>query len=87
MLSLKDRSKEIRGSIPPKKSSYCMLSKTRESLRDSKKRSMIETVIDVAIGFVMYLPINFLILPLFAEQISNYDILGSCNRYRLQCNR
>ena len=53
-----------------------MLSKTRESLRDSKKRSMIETVIDVAIGFVMYLPINFLILPLFAEQISNYDILG-----------
>tara|TARA_B110001454_G_scaffold47910_1_gene47256 strand:+ start:186 stop:440 length:255 start_codon:yes stop_codon:yes gene_type:complete len=53
-----------------------MLSKTRESLRDSKKRSMIETVTDVAIGFVMYLPINFLILPLFAEQISNYDILG-----------
>jgi len=53
-----------------------MLSKTRESLRDSKKRSMIETAIDVAIGFVMYLPINFLILPLFAEQISSYDILG-----------
>ena len=53
-----------------------MLSKTKESLRDSKKRSMIETVTDVAIGFVMYLPINFLILPLFAEQISSYDILG-----------
>ena len=53
-----------------------MLSKTRESLRDSKKRSMIETVIDVLIGFVLYLPINFLILPLFAEQISSYDILG-----------
>ncbi len=53
-----------------------MLSKTRESLRDSKKKSMIETVIDVLIGFVMYLPINFLILPLFAEQISSYDVLG-----------
>ena len=53
-----------------------MLSKTRESLRDSKKRSMIETVIDVLIGFVMYLPINFLIMPLLAEQISSYDILG-----------
>ena len=53
-----------------------MLSKTRESLRDSKKKSMIETVIDVLIGFIMYLPINFLILPLFAEQISSYDILG-----------
>ena len=53
-----------------------MLSKTRESLRDSKKKAMIETAIDVTIGFVMYLPINFLILPLFAEQISSYDILG-----------
>ena len=53
-----------------------MLSKTSESLRDSKKKSMIETVIDVLIGFVMYLPINFLILPLFAEQISSYDVLG-----------
>ena len=53
-----------------------MLSKTRESLKDSKKKSMIETVIDVLIGFVMYLPINFLVLPLFAEQISSYDILG-----------
>ena len=53
-----------------------MLSKTSESLRDSKKKSMIETVIDVLIGFVMYLPINFLVLPLFAEQISSYDILG-----------
>ena len=53
-----------------------MLSKTRESLRDSKKKSMIETVTDVAIGFVMYLPINFLILPLFAEQISSYDVMG-----------
>ena len=53
-----------------------MLINTRESLRDSKKRSMIETVIDVVIGFVLYLPINFLILPLFAEQISSYDVLG-----------
>ena len=53
-----------------------MLSNTRKSLRDSKKRSMIETVIDVVIGFVLYLPINFLILPLFAEQISNYDVMG-----------
>ena len=53
-----------------------MLINTRESLRDSKKRSMIETVIDVVIGFVLYLPINFLILPLFAEQISSYDVMG-----------
>ena len=50
-----------------------MLSKT---IRDSKKRSLIETAIDAGIGFVLYLPINFGILPLFAEQISSYDILG-----------
>ena len=44
--------------------------------QDSKKKSIIESLTDIVIGFVMYLPINFLILPLFAEQISNYDILG-----------
>ena len=53
-----------------------MLSKTRESLRDSKRRSLIETMIDAGIGFVLYLPINFGILPLFAEQISSYDFVG-----------
>ena len=53
-----------------------MLSKTRESLRDSKRRSLIETMIDAGIGFVVYLPINFGILPLFAEQISSYDLGG-----------
>ena len=50
-----------------------MLSKT---IRDSKKRSLIETTIDAGIGFVLYLPINFGILPLFAEQISSYDLGG-----------
>ena len=53
-----------------------MLKNTRESPQDSKKHSMIETAVDVVIGFVMYLPINFVILPIFAEQISTYDILG-----------
>ena len=50
-----------------------MLSKT---IRDSKKRSLIETAIDAGIGFVLNLPINFGILPLFAEQISSYDLGG-----------
>ena len=50
-----------------------MLSKT---IRDSKKRSLIETVIDAGIGFVLYLPINYGILPIFAEQISSYDLGG-----------
>ena len=50
-----------------------MLSKT---IRDSTKRSLIETIIDAGIGFILYLPINFGILPLFAEQISSYDLGG-----------
>jgi len=51
-------------------------SMTLEQIRDSKKKSFAESAIDIIIGFVMYLPINFFILPLFAEQISNYDMLG-----------
>tara|TARA_Y100001936_G_scaffold126879_1_gene124260 strand:- start:1789 stop:2082 length:294 start_codon:yes stop_codon:yes gene_type:complete len=47
-----------------------------KSTRDTKKKSLIETGLDVGIGFIMYLPINFLILPLFGEQISSYDLLG-----------
>ena len=50
-----------------------MLSKT---IRDSKRRSLIETIIDAGIGFVLYLPINYGILPLFAEQISSDDLGG-----------
>ena len=48
----------------------------KEPNQDSKKKSIIESLTDIVIGFVMYLPINFFILPLFAEQISNYDMLG-----------
>ena len=55
---------------------FFMLSKTREIIQDSKKKSLIETVIDAGIGFVLYLPINFCVLPLFSEQISNYDLIG-----------
>jgi hypothetical protein len=57
--------------------SYCRnFSMTLEQIRDSKKKSLLESAIDIVIGFVMYLPINFFILPLFAEQISNYDMFG-----------
>ena len=49
---------------------------TLEQIRDSKKKSLLESTIDIVIGFVMYLPINFFILPLFTEQISNYDMFG-----------
>ena len=53
-----------------------MLSKTRELDGDSKKKSLVECLMDILIGFVMYLPINFFILPMFADQIANQEIIG-----------
>jgi len=41
---------------------------------DTKKKSFTESVFDVFLGFVIYLPINFFILPLFAEGIMDYSI-------------
>ena len=45
-------------------------------LQDSKKKSIIESLTDIVIGFVMYLPINFFILPMFAGEIANQEIVG-----------
>ena len=44
--------------------------------QDSKKKSIIESITDIVIGFVMYLPINFFVLPMFAGQIANQEIVG-----------
>ena len=44
--------------------------------QDSKKKSIIESLADIVIGFVMYLPINFIVLPMFAEQIAGQDMMG-----------
>ena len=43
---------------------------------DSRKRSAIETVIDVILGFLIFVPVNYLVLPLFVDQIAEYDIVG-----------
>ena len=43
---------------------------------DSRKKSAIETVIDVILGFMIFVPVNYLVLPLFVEQIAGYDIVG-----------
>ena len=51
-------------------------SKLTNSDQDSKKKSIIESLTDIVIGFVMYLPINFFILPMFAGQIANQEIVG-----------
>ena len=51
-------------------------SKLTNSGQDSKKKSIIESLTDIVIGFLMYLPINFFILPMFAGQIANQEIVG-----------
>ena len=53
-----------------------MLSKTRGLAVDSKKKSLVECLAYIVIGFVMYLPINFFILPIFADQIANQEMIG-----------
>jgi len=44
--------------------------------QDSKKKSIIESITDIVIGFLMYLPINFFVLPMFSDQIANQEIVG-----------
>jgi len=44
--------------------------------KDSKKRSMFETITDIVIGFIIFIPVNFLVLPLFVEDIESQNIVG-----------
>ena len=43
---------------------------------DSRKKSITETIIDIVIGFLLFLPVNFFVLPLFVDQIAEQNILG-----------
>ena len=43
---------------------------------DSKKKSMLETVLDITIGFVISTGLNFIILPIYAVEIANSDFAG-----------
>ena len=47
-----------------------------KSKLDSRKKSITETVIDVSTGFVLFLPVNFFVLPLFVEEIASQSIIG-----------
>ena len=42
--------------------------------KDSRKKSMIETIADIIIGFLIYLPINIFVLPYFASGIEEYSL-------------
>ena len=44
---------------------------------DSVKKSLTETLLDIFLGFLMFLPVNYFVLPLFAESITTYSLLTS----------
>ena len=44
---------------------------------DSKTKSLVETSLDIFLGFLMFLPVNYFVLPLFAEQIADHSLLNA----------
>ena len=42
---------------------------------DSKTKSLTETLLDIFLGFLMFLPVNYFVLPLLVGPIAEYNIL------------
>ena len=42
---------------------------------DSKTKSLVETSLDIVLGFLMFLPVNYFVLPLFVETIATHSLL------------
>ena len=42
---------------------------------DSKTKSLTDTSLDIFLGFLMFLPVNYFVLPLFAGPIADHSIL------------
>ena len=42
---------------------------------DSKTKSLVESFLDIFLGFLMFLPVNYFVLPLFAEPIVDHSLL------------
>ena len=42
---------------------------------DSKTKSLTETFLDIFLGFLMFLPVNYFVLPLFVGPIADHSLL------------
>ena len=42
---------------------------------DSKTKSLTEALLDIFLGFLMFLPVNYFVLPLFTGSIADYSLL------------
>ena len=47
----------------------------RNTSADSKTKSLTETLLDIFLGFLMFLPVNYFVLPLFKGSIADYSLL------------
>ena len=51
------------------------MDRLRNASADSKTKSLVETSLDIFLGFLMFLPVNYFVLPLFAGQIADHSLL------------
>ena len=42
--------------------------------KDSRRKSFSEALFDIVVGFILYLPVNFFVLPLFVSGIEEYNL-------------
>ena len=52
-----------------------LMEQLRNTTADSKTKSLTETTLDIFLGFLMFLPVNYFVLPLLVGPIAEYDIL------------
>ena len=53
------------------------MEQVKNASADSKTKSLVETFLDIFLGFAMFLPVNYFVLPVFAESITDYSLLTS----------
>jgi hypothetical protein len=51
------------------------MEQVKNASTDSKTKSLVETFLDIFLGFLMFLPVNYFVLPLLAGPIAEYNIL------------
>ena len=47
----------------------------RNTSADSKTKSLTETLLDIFLGFLMFLPVNYFVLPLLVGPIADHSLL------------
>ena len=52
-----------------------MATRLNRCTSDSVQKSLTETLLDIFLGFMMFLPVNYFVLPLLAGPIAEYNIL------------